>query len=237
MVAMLLRLVNSAFYGLRSRVGTIVEATVILGFNTIQNAILSMSVCLMFSGRRANGGCDTQGIWRHSLAVAVTARHLALRTRRVAPENAFVGGLLHDIGKTVLCQYFDELFRQVRTVMIAEGLDFHKAEKRALALQHPYIGSYLAEKWRLPPALVEAIRQHHRSPTSNGASPLVLLTWVANAIVNNRLTSESNGGPLPLPEIPESSAWLAPHLSATDEWFPKLAEEIEAACAFFLQPR
>jgi putative nucleotidyltransferase with HDIG domain len=238
MVAMLLRLVNSAFYGLRSRVGTIAEATVILGFNTIQNAILSMSVCMLFSGRHA-GGCDVQGLWRHSLAVAVAGRHLALRTRRAAPENAFVGGLLHDLGKTVLCQYFEDLYQQVAAAMAGGATDFFAAEKGCLPLQHPFIGAYLAEKWHLPAGLVEAIRNHHRPAGGAEGAPLPLITAMADWLVNRRTPATAEGPALcpALPDLPAAAAWIAPHLETADDWFPGLAEEIESACAFFLQPR
>ncbi|MBE9571600.1 MAG: HDOD domain-containing protein, partial [Proteobacteria bacterium] len=105
MVTKILRLVNSTFYGFRSRIKNIPHAIIVLGFNTIRNAVVSVSVIKTFSEKDICEGVEIEEFWKHSVAVAVTSRYLAEQTRLDSPEDCFVSGLLHDIGKLVLYQY------------------------------------------------------------------------------------------------------------------------------------
>jgi HD-like signal output (HDOD) protein len=234
LVMKLLRLVNSAFYGLRNRVGTISEAIVILGFNTVRNAILSMSVFMTLSRNRSDTQNHATALWRHALAVAVTTRHLGQRTRREKPENGFVSGLLHDMGKVVLLQYFGDLFAQIMATMQADGQGFLEVEKRCLPLQHPAIGAHLANKWHLPAPLVEAIRWHHGPPTLKQNNPLLCLTAAADQIVNRHLPQFGLSVPnsAPCDGWPD---WLRADITASESWFFELMGEIEAAWDFFLK--
>ncbi len=79
-----------------------------MGFNTVRNAIVSVAVIEAFSGKDVCEGFDITEFWEHSVAVAVTGRHLAEKTRLSTPDEAFLAGILHDVGKVVLTQYFKE---------------------------------------------------------------------------------------------------------------------------------
>ncbi|MBE9547516.1 MAG: HDOD domain-containing protein, partial [Proteobacteria bacterium] len=123
-VSKILRLVNSAFYGFQSRVSSIPHAMVLLGFSTVRNAVISVSVIGAFSKKGKFEGFDIRDFWVHSVAVAVTSRHLSEKSRLVMPDEAFVAGLLHDVGKVILAQYFSDLFSQVWTSVSKEGIPF-----------------------------------------------------------------------------------------------------------------
>ena len=112
-VTKILRLVNSSFYQFKSRIESIPRAMVVLGLNTIRNAVLSVSVMEIFPRDKPTNGLDIREFWKHSIAVAVTSKHLGSKTLLESPDECFIGGLLHDIGKIALARYFADLFEQV----------------------------------------------------------------------------------------------------------------------------
>ncbi len=234
MVTKILRLVNSAFYGFRSKIGNIPHAVAILGFNTVRNAVVSISVMDAFSGKGASQNFDIMAFWKHSVAVAVTSRHLAEKTRLVTSDESFVAGLLHDVGKVVLAQYFKELFLQVWESMHNNGQSFYEAEKELLPANHARIGAHLAKRWQLPDNLIEAIRYHH-TLRKTAANPNLLMTiHIADIIVNN-YNLESESEPDFSAANPDARQSMGAMLETVPEWFPNAATEIESACEFFLE--
>ena len=231
----ILRLVNSAFFGLRGRVGTIARAVVVLGFNTVRSAVLSVSVLEAFSGRGVwIEGFDIRRFWAHALAVAVTSRQMAEALRAVPPEDAFTAGLIHDVGKLVLCQYFPDIFARVWDTSVTQGLSFFAAESRHSPLAHPGIGCLLARSWQLPEPLVRAVGMHHARPQSTEI-PLWLVVHAANAVVR---AAEAGPGAMPLTETYAGAPPdLQAHLGTVDQWFPALSPQIDAATGFFLEDR
>jgi len=234
MVTKILRLVNSAFYGFRSKIGNIPHAVTILGFNTVRNAVVSISVIDAFSGKGASQEFDIMAFWKHSVAVAVTSRHLAERTCLTTPDESFVGGLLHDVGKVVLAQYFKELFSQVWESMHNNGKSFCEAEKELLPANHGRIGAHLAKRWQLPDSLIEAIRYHHTLRKSANNPNLIMTIHIADIIVNN-YNFESESEPDFSAANPDARQSMGATLETVSEWFPKAATEIESACEFFLE--
>ena len=169
MVSKILRLVNSLFYGFRSKIRNIPHAIIVLGFNTTRNAVVSVSVVDTFSEKESSEGFEITEFWKHSVAVAVTSRHLSERTGLDSPDDCFVAGLLHDIGKVVLSQHFPEPFIQIWKSATEDGISFCEAEKGVLPVNHAQIGGYLATKWKFPVSLVDSITYHHdiRKDVSN----------------------------------------------------------------------
>ncbi|MGD8882935.1 MAG: HDOD domain-containing protein, partial [Desulfobacterales bacterium] len=171
----ILKLVNSAFYGFKTKISDLRNAIVLLGYNAVRNAIVSLSIINSFSKRVALVEFDISQFWKHSLAVAVTSKNIAQLSKKESPDNCFVGGLLHDIGKVILAQYFPDLFEKVWTTLQGtlqnENLSFYEAEQKKLSIDHTKIGAHLASKWQLPEGLLEAIRWHHEfQPQSKNAN-------------------------------------------------------------------
>jgi putative nucleotidyltransferase with HDIG domain len=233
-VSKLLRLVNSAFYGFQARINTISHAVTVLGFNTVRNAVVSVSIIEAFSGKGGAEDFDMKDFWKHSIAVAVTGRNLAEDTRLATPDEAFVAGILHDVGKVVLAQYFKDLFNQVWTSIQNNGLSFYEAEKKVLPANHAQIGGHLAKKWHLPVSLIEAVTYHHAVRKSAINPELLMLVHVADFIVNHYKIG-SHGEPDLSGMHPEASKRMAAQLEAVSDWFPEVATEIDAACQFFLE--
>lgn len=235
MVSKLLRLVNSAFYGFQSRINNISHAVTILGFSTVRNAVVSISVVDAFSGKDAFEGFSMSDFWKHSVAVAVAGRQLAQQSRRMTPDEAFVAGILHDVGKLVLAQHYQELFRDLWITMQDDGMSFYDAEKTLLPVTHATIGGKLAEKWQLPASLVEPIAHHHAIDTAATNLDSTMVVYAADFIVNHYWTGLDR--PQGQSDMdPDVAKVLAPELDTVTQWFPAVASEIEEACSFFIEP-
>ncbi|MCK7505909.1 MAG: HDOD domain-containing protein [Desulfobacterales bacterium] len=121
---------NSAFYGFKSKISDIRSAVIMLGFNAVRNAIVSVSVIEAFAKKLKLEDFDIADFWKHSLAVAVTSKSISYKTRINSPDNCFVGGLLHDVGKVIMAQYFQDPFAAVWNACRQEAIAFHDAERK-----------------------------------------------------------------------------------------------------------
>jgi putative nucleotidyltransferase with HDIG domain len=236
MVSKLLKLVNSAFFGLGGKISNISHAVVVLGFNTIRNAVVSTSIIDAFTIKEGLNGFDIKDFWKHSLAVAVTSKSLAEKTGIRSVDDCFVGGLLHDIGKMVLLQYFKDLFQKVWLAVRENNQSFYEAEKTQIQIDHAQIGGYLARKWQLPMALVDTIHNHHAVKPGVNDLSLTMTIHTADIIVNTysaNSNSKSNAG---LSDIhPDAVKAMGDQLNTISDWYPELLLEIESACNFFLE--
>ncbi len=235
-VPRILKLVNSAFFGFRSKVGSISHAIVLLGYNMVRNAIVSLTVIDSLSLKKQFEGFDVVQFWEHAAAVAVTSKHLADMSRIEAREDAFTAGLLHDIGKLIQAQYFASYFRKVWGYVREDQLPYFEAEKMARVIDHCHMGAVLARKWRLPDRLVEVIRRHHTAPVKMRDNELATTVFLANAIVNMYMPFSASflrrqDKRYILQSLP-AAMWETFRTSKT--WFAELQGDIEAACKFFI---
>jgi putative nucleotidyltransferase with HDIG domain len=234
MVSKILKLVNSAFFGLRGKISTISHAIVVLGFNTIRNAVVSISIINAFSVKEGLDGFDIADFWKHSVAVAVTSKYLAEKAGIHSADDCFVAGLLHDMGKLVLLQHFKDLFQKVWLAVKRSNQSFYEAEKSQIQIDHAWIGGYLAQKWQLPMPLVDAIRYHHDVRPDINDQSLLLIINTADIIANTYATDTENN--LERPRIhPEALNVIGNELDTLSDWYPDVLLEIESACKFFLE--
>jgi HD-like signal output (HDOD) protein len=162
--ARVLRVVNSAFYGLPRTVSTTSAAIVRLGFAAIRNIAIAASLTRMFRGGRVSDTFDAKDLWHHSVAVAEAARLLALRTRRASADEALLAGLLHDIGIVVAMQASrSEFERLLRALDGPLPLTFAQAESAHLHTTHEMLGAALSVSWGFPPSLA-LVTGHHHAP-------------------------------------------------------------------------
>ena len=161
LTANILKLANSSFYGHARRVTTVTEAVVLLGFSAIKSLAISSHTSRLLSGGLPGYGLKQGELWRHSISVAFTARKLAVEAQLAPVEEAFVAGLLHDIGKSILSSYMENAFDEVTRIAQERRIPFHEVEVELLGFDHAELGAQIAAAWNFPPDLEEAIRFHH----------------------------------------------------------------------------
>ena len=233
MALKILKLVNSVFYGFRSKVSDIKNAVVLLGFNAVRNAIVSVSVVNALPKTLLFQDFEMIDFWKHSLAVAVASKSIAQKAGVDSPDNCFVGGLLHDVGKVILAQYFKDDFAKVWTRMTNEYLPFYEAEQQELSVDHTQIGAYLADRWQLPQGLTDAIRWHHNFQPDNGNAGFIINIHLADILVNSY--DENPDCTLDMGAMhPEVVKFLMAQMGDSADWYASLTGEIESAHAFFL---
>jgi HD-like signal output (HDOD) protein len=232
LVVKLLKLVNSSFYGFKSRIANLRHAVALMGYNTIQNAIVTVSIIDSVKVKKSINNFDISLFWTHAIGVAVMSRYLATRTKLAASEDAFTAGLVHDIGKIVLLNSFPDVFNSILQIASERQISFYAAEKAANTCPHSLIGGMLASRWLLPDPLVRAIQYHHGTSVQDKANLLAGLVGVADVLVKfiegaagNLLDSE-----MLLPEIRKE---VTPVLQDFAQWMPDIKQIITAACEFF----
>jgi len=229
-----LKLVNSAFYGIHKEVNDIGNAIVLLGFNTVRNAIVSLGVINSFSGIKALEGFDIRDFWKHSLAVAVVSKSLAEKTKIASPDSCFVGGLLHDIGKVILAQYFQDLFEKVWNAAKRENISFYEAEKKEISIDHGRIGAHLATNWELPENFIDVIRCHHDVRNDTESKKMILIIYLSDIIVNSY--NADHDGNIDLSAMhPAAFKFLKKKLGDVDSWFAEIENDIQSSYQFFLE--
>jgi len=229
LTARILRLANSAFYGYTGRIGTAVQAVTILGFAQVRSLVLTVSILDLFwhSGKRP--ALPHYDFWRHCIACAVAARALARRTRICPPEEAFVAGLLHDLGKMVLATVIPDEYHQVVKQAEAEGRVLVEVEQECLSLTHPMVGGWAAEKWRLPMALNQAVERHHEWVADAPAAGLARCVFFANRVVGSgEFGWSGNGQPLEIDTRLLAGTGIDP--ADLDAIPREIAEDYQSAC-------
>ncbi len=181
-VTKVLRLGNSAYYGVSGKISTVKHAAVLLGQKTLSEVITMAGISNLMGKELQGYGFDSGDLWRHSLAVGFGAKFLADKAKPHLSNDAFVAGLIHDAGKIVLDEYVLERKDEVETFMAAEEHTFLDAEKNLLGVDHAEIAANICKKWIIPDAITQAIRWHHRPSQSNG-SEMALLLHVADYFV------------------------------------------------------
>lgn len=182
LTAKVLRLANSAYYGYPRRIGTIVEAIVMLGFNAIRNLVLAASVQNILKQDVPGYRLEAGDLWRHSIACAMAALTLSKRVRYHKPDEAFIAGLLHDIGKVVLNVYVNEAYEEIVKRVHQFQISFLQAEEDVLGFTHAAVGARVVDKWNLPNSYVEAIAFHHEPQLAQENPRLVAIIHLADVL-------------------------------------------------------
>lgn len=156
-----LRVVNSAYYGLVKQITSIDQAVVFLGFNAIKNLALSIAAIGMLP-ESPMAGFDGQRYLLHSLTCASLARQLAHRLPGADPQDCFIAGLLHDFGKVVVAQFMPAEFRRAMELSLWKEVSLHVALQEVVGVDHAAIGAMLAQKWHFADELVQTIACQHQ---------------------------------------------------------------------------
>lgn len=158
----ILKVVNSAFYGLPGQVASVDRAIILLGLSAVKNIAIAASIARLFKGKRISEQFSAADLWRHSVAVAVAARSLAKLTKQpVMTDEIFVAGLIHDVGTLVERQAFPEQFAEVIHRCSGTEQNFLECEREIIGADHQAFGVGLTTKWKFPRHLRAAVGYHH----------------------------------------------------------------------------
>lgn len=192
--ARVLKVVNSAFYGLPRQIGSINRAISLLGLNAVKNIAIAASLAKLFRGGALCDRFDAKELWAHSIAVATASKLLAKEARKSSGDEAFLAGLMHDIGVMVALQTDRAKLVKVFGDMQfdADGnplIDFRMVERAVFGADHGHFGEALCEQWKFPRSLALACGHHHdpmRAPAESRHIP-----WIV--YIADRLATENEG--------------------------------------------
>ncbi|MFP4164095.1 MAG: HDOD domain-containing protein [Chitinispirillaceae bacterium] len=228
--AKILRLANSAFYGIPRSINSINNAVVILGNKIIQTMVLGLTVFDMFGDSSEESRLfDRNSFWIHSLKCATTAKLLAFQCRetvRLDPEEAFCAGLLHDVGKVVMEQYLHRDFHTVLRAAKDEKKSLFKVENDYLGYDHCDVAEWLTSTWSLPEGIEMSVIYHHSPDQAPQCSSEVTLCCVANWL------SQSEPQTSYPPEITQKVEFLGLSNAKVEETMALLPEELKKAKIF-----
>jgi putative nucleotidyltransferase with HDIG domain len=181
LTANVLRLANSAYFGIPSKVGSIRQAVILLGLKRLIQMVIAACVSAIMDKSVPGYDLPPGELWRHSIAASVAAEGLVKVLKVEAAEEIFTAALLHDVGKLVLGDFVKDEFKQIETA-VSQGIGFEMAEKIVLGTNHAEVGARILTKWLLPPEIVNAVQFHHAPEASEQLNSMLDIVHVANFI-------------------------------------------------------
>ncbi len=177
-----LRLCNSAFFGLARKVESLNDAMKCLGTVKVLQLVMSVHTNAILSQKQTGYGLEPGVLWRHSVAVALGSSMFAGHLKLPNISLAFTAGLLHDVGKTILNEYVAEEYGEIIRLVTEERRSFTEAEHQVLGCSHEEVGALVGERWDLPDAIVKCIRYHHEPAALDPPDSLVDAVYLANSV-------------------------------------------------------
>ena len=195
MTAKILQLVNSAFFGIARKVSNASEAVQYLGVGRVRSLVLSLHVFTCFDKMRIKN-FSIERVWGHSMATGMLAQRIAKAERagREDQDEAYVAGMLHDIGKVMLASSFVDRYADAVALASDRKIPMIDAEREVFGVTHAEVGAYLLGLWGLPIAIVESVALHH-VPRGTGVKTFSPLTAVhAASVFENEIFENGMGG-------------------------------------------
>lgn len=181
-----LRLANSAYYGLSRKITGVSEAVSYLGFKTVKSIVLAATVYKFMDNSFSGYALDRGELWKHSQSVAAAAHYISQHFKVGDPEEAYIGGMMHDIGKIVLNDYVRFGYGIILRFVEEDKLPFCEAERCVLGFDHAQVGGLVLEQWNLPEAYSLVASYHHMpwelGPEKADYQTAVDIVHVANAV-------------------------------------------------------
>jgi HD-like signal output (HDOD) protein len=227
LTARVLKLANSAFYAPKEPVRSPEQAVVMLGFGTVRGIVLKASIFSAYDVTRA------RSFWLHALGTACAARAVAQVSGVVNGEDAFIMGLLHDVGKLALDEFLPDLYAPVREAVAKEGGLIRAAEMRLLGCDHAAVGRFLCEHWSLPAMYRDAIAGHHDlSLVQDKHQPVAACVQLADIIARSLLIGSGGDHAMPVLD-PQALKLLKLKIEDFDGLFRLTEAELGRAEVFF----
>jgi putative nucleotidyltransferase with HDIG domain len=181
LTANILKLTNSAYFGIPTRISSVRQAIVLLGWKRLLQVV--MTICMSPLMNKTIPGYDMPrgALWQHSIAVSVAAEILVKALKIPDADEVFTAALLHDVGKLILGGFVKEDLQQIED-MVSKGITFDVAESMVLGTNHAEIGGQILDKWSFPAELVSAVQWHHDPESCEESCNLSDIVHVANTM-------------------------------------------------------
>jgi len=181
LTANILKLTNSAFFGLPTKIGSIRQAILMIGWKKLTQIVLTSCVSAIIDKPVQGYDLSAGDLWRHSVAVSVASETLAKELKLPVSEEVFTAALLHDVGKMVLGRYVKE------DIAVIDGeemrdVPFEQVERSMFGIDHAEIGANILRRWSFPPAMISAVRWHHEPDSAPRPSPMIDVVHVADVL-------------------------------------------------------
>ncbi len=184
LTTLVLKLVNSSYYGMPQQITSITRAISLIGMLDVRNIVITVAMRPMLTSR---GGKD---LWTHSIKTAIATELIAKTTNIIDPNDAFVLGFLHDIGKIILNHSNPIVYNKIKT-LAEKSKNIIEVENLLLGASHTEVGFILAKKWQLPIVIANCIKYHH-SPFNSSIPKVVSLVLYADILVNDSFDDNVN---------------------------------------------
>ena len=181
LTANVLKLTNSAYFGLPAKVASVRQAIVLLGWKTIFKLVMTSCMNAVIGKQVPGYDLSAGELWRHSLAVSVAAEGLMKELKIAAPDEVFTAALLHDVGKMVLGDFVQE-DREKLDRLASPDLPFQELEQQVFGADHAEIGARILSNWSLPAEIVGAVRWHHAPDSAAKPSTVIDIVHVADML-------------------------------------------------------
>jgi putative nucleotidyltransferase with HDIG domain len=181
LTANILKLTNSAFFGLPTKIGSIRQAILMIGWKKLTQIVLASCVSAIIDKPVQGYDLSAGDLWRHSVAVSVASETLAKELKLPVSEEVFTAALLHDVGKMVLGRYVKE------DIAVIDGeemqdVPFEQVERSMFGIDHAEIGANILRRWSFPPAMISAVRWHHEPDSAPKPGPMIDVVHVADVL-------------------------------------------------------
>ncbi|CCQ90037.1 putative HD domain protein [Nitrospina gracilis 3/211] len=227
--ARLLKIVNSPFFGFERKIESLDHAIALVGTEPLADLLFSMSVIQNFRGVPHDLFNEDQ-FWRHSVACGVLAKRLAMRMGCDRPGRFYLVGLLHDMGRILLCVREPSAVSAILTQQAAEGQDLCLLEREQFGFDHAELGAVLFETWKLPPMHAEATRYHHRPEEAGEYRDDARIVAMADYLCHEmEFSPDMESGNRRVPD----EYWV--HLDLIPEMVPSIKKQVQPEFDFLLE--
>ncbi len=181
LTANILKLTNSAFFGLPTKIGSIRQAILMIGWKKLIQIVLTSCVSAIIDKPVQGYDLSAGDLWRHSVAVSVASETLVKELKLSVPEEVFTAALLHDVGKMVLGKYVKE------DIVVMDGeemqdVPFEQVERSMFGIDHAEIGANILRRWSFPPSMISAVRWHHDPDAAPKPNHMIDVVHVADVL-------------------------------------------------------
>ena len=184
MTTNMLKLCNSAYFNRGKEISSLERAVITLGMKEVKDIVVLVSTKAVMNKAVVGYDLEQGEMWKHGLAVAILSKRISLiKGKKDIADIAFTGGIIHDVGKTVLALFVQKTYKDILALVESKQIPFHQAEKGIMGFDHQEIGERILAKWKFPKVLKDIVRYHHEPGSAPDESKtIVSIIHIANVI-------------------------------------------------------